>query len=331
MFNFFDNIDSVIVDAVFIAVILLITFLGCIKGFKKTFIGTLIFSISLFLAFSPWLKEAKVLLVDEVLSVEKWLPAGSDSITVFIATLLTPCISAIVLFALFYIVLKVLVIAIRVITRAKMRDNLKKSKIGRVFGGLISLVFGGVFFISIIMICNNNLIGMRNMVDDSKVVSFVIEKTEDLLNKKDKNLSSKIVLKIYKGDFLAEVSEDSIKAFNSLDEVVVKFLDNEYKKQLENEELVNEQIKVIIKEQVMTLHELSILSNDFDDFHSKITTMFFKMSEEWIAVINKKADDCNLGGVDIETLEYADIKVGLKDAGLDEKLLKCLDEVVQGK
>lgn len=328
MFNFFNNVEPIIVDAIFISVIVLIAFIGVIKGFKKTLIGLFIFVVSLFLSFSPWMNEVKVLLIDKILFVNKWLPAGSDCVTVFVVNMLLPFISSFALFVLFYVVLTVLRMAISIITKSKARDIRKKSIVGRIFSGLISLVFGGVFFISVILICNNNLIGMKSMIDQSKITGFVIHKTEDVLNKKDEDLTKKIVLKIYKGDLQGEIEGDTVLAFEHVDENANKFFNDEYKKKLEDKSLSNDQTKIIIKEQLLMLYNLSILSKDFDDFSEKITDKFFKMSEQLIVVMNKKCLDVNLSGLDITVSDYGKMKVAFAEAGLDEKLLMCLDEIV---
>ena len=94
------------------------------------------------------------------------------------------------------------------------------------------------------------------------------------------------MLKIYKGDLQGEIEEDTVLAFEHVDENANKFFNDEYKKKLEDKSLSNDQTKIIIKEQLLMLYNLSILSKDFDDFSEKITDKFrelenLNLNENW--------------------------------------------------
>ena len=327
MFSFFSNVDSIIVDATFIAILLLFAFIGILKGFRKTFISTLFFAVSLYLAFSATMSDVKKLLLEKFLKVDEWLPAGSDSATVFLANMLSPFLASLALFALIYFALELVVLALSCLTK-KSRSSKCKNKFGRFLAGIMSLAAGGAFLVSLVMASNNNIIGMKTMVSKSEMIGLVVNKVEEVVNKDDKQQILKLTLKLYKGDIMSDVSDEELESFKYLDGKVSKFLNDGYNKKIKDESLVNQQIKVIMTEQVRTLYHLSILSNGFDEYNEAVKEKFSKMSEIWIGAMNSKSLENRLGALDISVEEYGNMKVKLSEAGLDETVIKYLDSVV---
>ena len=86
-----------------------------------------------------------------------------------------------------------------------------------------------------------------------------------------------------------------------------------------------------MKGNILIIHKLSILSNDFDDYNAKLSGRFFKTAEEFITIMNKKVDAVSLGPLDFSVNEYGEIKSDLKEAGISNDLIIHVDEIIQGK
>ena len=59
MLGFVHNINPLILDVAFVSIIVLATSLGAIRGIKNVGINAVLFSVALFLGFSPYLDSLK--------------------------------------------------------------------------------------------------------------------------------------------------------------------------------------------------------------------------------------------------------------------------------
>lgn len=175
---------------------------------------------------------------------------------------------------------------------------------------------------------NNNLVGMKTLVKDSTVTNFVVEKVEGLLNVKDSNLSKKLVVKLYKGNVLAEVSDEMAISFSYIDEKGNKFVNKEYKSNFENDKLNDKQVELLMEEYLRMLYSMSVFSNNFDE---KSKDKYCVLAEEMITIMHIKAEKVEFKGLDISVSEYSKMKISFRNSGLDEKLIESIDDIVNGK
>lgn len=333
MLGFIDNLQPVVLDAIFICLLILIIAFGILKSFKSTIVDFLIFAISLFLAFSPYTNGIKKVISLNLLDLGKLAPAGSANSYLLGISLLTMFTSAILLFAFIYLVLEgIKFLMIFIVKKANKGKELpKKTIVGRIFGGIISFIYQGFILVVIIFCMNNNIVGLKGSLENTKIVSSVISNIEELVNKKDKNLTDKIVVKIFKGNIMSEVSDELIVNLANADSRVEElFLDGEYTEIIGDAALKDEQAVIMIKERIYDLNMLAMIINEFDEFNVS-KEAFSKTAEDWLIVMNRKIVGDNLSKIELSMNEQSAIRLNLTSAGLSEELIKLYDEIVVGK
>lgn len=333
MLDFLNDMNPLILDSIVVGLLVLIIFFGVIKGIKKTLLDFILLAFSFFLGFSSYMNSVKSVLLTDVFFFDKWLPAGSGNIVIFAMSWFGSFIASLAVFVLLYAVVHVLVILLRIIAKRRfVKEEKRKNKIGRVIGGVFSFAYGGVVVLALLLALNNNIAGVKPLIERSTVTKFIVNKAEELINKKDKDLSKKIVMKVYEGDLLAQIDEDLIKSYNYVNEyVALNLLDKKYVENIEEENFTKEEAEEIVRNRVLDLYHIAVLSNEFDETNKALTDKFVKMAEELIAVMNKKVTAGSLGELNFTLEERGLIKAELKDAGLNDGLLKLLDEIIEGK
>lgn len=333
MLEFVYDINPIVLDVAVAAILVLVTFLGAIKGIKNGIIDFFILGVSLFLGFCPYTVSLKQAFSENILKLEKLLPAGSNKTMEFGVTLFTNFLSALALFLLFYMLLHVVKTLVFIIVRKKKGTNYKpKSRVGRAFSGALSFVTGSFLIIVMMFTLNNNLVGMKNMINDSKIVGLAIDKVEEMLTKKDKCFVKKMVIKIYNGDLMYEVDEELVYSFDYLDQKMGKMIANKgYFEDIEDTSLTKEETIIMIKDRINDLNHFAIVSNYLDEEHKDMTSKFNAMAEEWLVVMNRVVKKNEFGRVEYTVNEYTLIRQNLENAGLKDTLLTIFDETVVGK
>lgn len=330
MMGFFQKIDPLILDVAFVAIIILIIFFGALKSFKKVFASFLILIASLFLAFSKYTNSVKQVIVDKFKIVEL-LPAGSNNTVIFVTELFASLISALLLFILLYSVLHAIKMMFKMMLKRRNPDGPgPKTKIGRVFGAIFSFVYQGAVFLIILIVFNSNFIGMNKLIEESTVTKFVVKKTEKLLTKQDADLKEKITLKIFAGDVLYKVDDSLITSYKYMDEKTSEVFNNKkYIENLEDTSIAPEEVKTMIKDRIIVLHHVAIVSSDFDDQNSELTSKFIKLSEEWLTTMNKTVKVGNLDKLELSISEFGLIKESFEKAGMNKNLLSLFEEITE--
>jgi len=333
MLEFVYDINPIVLDVAVGAILVLVTFLGAIKGIKNGIIDFFILGASLFLGFSPYTVSLKQVFSEKVLKLEKLLPAGSNKTMEFGVTLFANFLSALTLFLLFYILLHVIKMLIAIIGKKKKNNDYKpKNRVGRVFSGMLSFVTGSALTIVMSFALNNNLVGMKNMINESKIVNKVMDKAEEVLVKEDECFVKKLVIKIYNGDLMYKVNEKLVVSFDYLDIKMDKMIANKgYLEDIEDTSLTKEEVITMIKDRVNDLNHFAIVSNYLDEEHKEMTSKFNAMAEEWLVVMNRVVKRNGLGKIEYTMNEYTIIRQNLKGAGLKENVLTIFDETVAGK
>ncbi len=329
MVEFIKNIDPLIIDVVFLSILVLITVFGALRGIKNASINLIIFIVSLLLGFSPYTNSLKEVFTQKYITADKVLPAGSSNNLQFSYTLLTNLLASIIIFLLFYVILQVIKVLIKmIIKRRRGPEPQLKSKIGRVFSALISLIFYGSFAVVVLLMTNNNIIGMKTSLEKTTVTKFLVNKSEELLKKENVD---KLTIKVYQGNVFYKVNDELMDAFDSLDSKIDEMINNDkYLGALEDENLSKDEAKEIIKERIYDIYELSIISMNFDDSNDKVKKEFVELSEEWITMMNREFKNSSLEKITLTFDEYTFIRKGLKDAGVSDNILVLYDEMVEG-
>lgn len=338
MLEFFNDVNPLIVDVAFIAILILIIFFGVIRGIKKNIFDFLVLGIAFFLGFCPYTNSLKEVVSTKVLKLTELVPAGSNSRFVFAVSLLDDLVASLCLFVLFYLILVVIrVLVDMILKRRKEKAEAKKSKVGRVFSGLLSLIYGGIFLIVFMFVVNNNLTGFKVLVDQTTVTVKVVDEAENIVNKlgkklfKQENFKDKIVLKVYKGNVMYKVSDDFVESFNYVDKEFEEIINNKkYLEVLEDPTLQNEEVRKIVKERIMDLDNIAVIAKEFGE-DPIVKEKFAKLSEEFLTMLHRKVDGSHLGKIELSINEYGKIKLDLKNAGLNEALLNLFDEIAEGK
>ena len=332
MIKFLSDIDPLILDVTVCCIIVLIVFFGALRGLKKTIINFFIMTISLFLGFTPYVSSVKDVLIEKVFFIEKILPAGTGTFELFFCNLLGSLFASFVFFLLIYIVLHVFVLLFNMVLKRRGGNiGVKKSVVGRVFGGIISFAYGGVVLLGLLYVLNSNVVGMGEPIRQSAITKFIVTKSNDLLNKIEPDLDTKIVLKIYKGDFMAEVSESLVKSYNYIDgQSINKFEDKNYFEGIEDVAFTKEETEAMMKNYVLDLYHISVIANDFDESNKLIKDKYVAMSDEFIAVMNKTVHNNALGDLGFSIEEKGIMRSTLKEAGIDDAGLNLFDQVVEG-
>ena len=329
MLGFLNDIHPLILDVAVISILVLITSLGAIRGIKNVSINVLLLSASLFLGFCPYTTSLKQVVAEALFKLENLAPAGSSEIFKFAISLVVPLLSSLVIFLLFYVVLFVVRILIELLVKKAKNGTLKhKSKVGRVFAGLISLVYGGVLMLFILTIANTNMVGMKNPIEKSTVVKFGVEKSEKLLVKIDEQFKEKLFVKILAGDVLLEVKAGHIRSFNHFEDKVKTMVDN--KDYFENiaTALTKEEGQALAKERIDDLYHLSVLTNCLKNDSNSIASSYISLANSGLTTINRLVKSGELGLLEYSINDFTSIRKSIKNAGVSEDVLKYLDEIV---
>lgn len=326
------NINPLILDVVVVAVFVLIIFFGVIRGIKNVSIDMTLVLIALFLGFSPSCNFLKDVFLSNILHLEKLAPAGSSPSYKFGITLFSNLVVSICLFLLFYVLFQLVKLLINIILKSKnISDSKRKSKVGRIFAGLIALIYQGFIFVTCLLFANNNLIGMNEVYKKSTVTNFIVEGADKLFQNIDKEFSAKLTIKLLKGDILYEVSEANVENYRYIDEKAEKmFDDTDYINILSDPKVSKEEIIKFIKERINDLDVLSITIQTYDDFDAS-KEEFVTMAEEWIVVMNRTFLERDLEKIEMTLNDVTNLKVNLENAGIEKEILELYDEIIVGK
>lgn len=323
------NIDPIIVDAAFISILVLILFFGIIRGFKSVLINILIVAISLFLGFSPYMNSVKKVLITKVLKIDSWAPAGSTSAFYFGLSMLSNVIASVVLTVFLYIILRLIKTMIGIIITKKRGkpERRPKSKAGRVFAGLLNLVFGGALLLVAMLSVDNNIVSGNKIISKTKIVSVTLEKTETLLSKANEDLVDMIVLRVYKGDVISEVDYETIESYHYIDDKADRLLANAaYIDEIEKKGTTAEEIKKIGRNNIYDLYDMAIIAGRFDkDANSIIKTKFQKVYRDWMVVLER---NCKEEKIDLNHNEAYKIEEAFKEAGIDDDSIKIFKSII---
>jgi hypothetical protein len=328
MIEIMKNIHPIILDTIIVSVFVLITFFGVIKGIKKTLIDLFLFLASVFLGFCSYTNSLKEVIATKIVNVSEFIPAGSGTGHKVAITLSQNLIASLVVFFLFYILFHGVELLISAISKRKRKEKgTPKSRVGRFFGGIISLAYQGATILIILMCANNNLMGMNESVENSVVTRFVTDKATDLTIKIDEEMPTKILMKTLKGDLLYEFDEESIESFKYLEEKAnLLLVDKEYIDILTSGKLTVEEKKEYIKERLNDLVQIATVVKTIDDFNV-CQKEFVKFGEEWLTALSRSASS----GTDKVKMEFSvnelgKIKAVLQGAGINERVIALLDE-----
>lgn len=330
MIKFIYDLNPLILDTIVVSIFVLIIFFGIIKGIKKTLIDFCMLAGSIFLGFCSYTNSVKVILATKVIDLTMLLPAGSSNSVGLIVSLLGNFLSSLSFAILIYLTLKAIEGIIEIYIKRKRKENYsKKSKFGRVFAGLIALLYNGIIFIVMLLCINNNFIGGKTVIQKSTVAKFVVEKSNQVIEKLNFE-EDEIVLKVFKGDFLAEIDKSSITSFKYLDDQVDSiFNDEEYIDILEDSGLTDEEVQILIKDKINDLNNVAILVETIDIF--KVSRdEFMDFGEENLTMMTKIMSNRNLEKIKFTMTEKGLIKENLKKAGLQDKVLSYYDEITVG-
>lgn len=332
MIKFLSDVDPLVLDVAVCSMLVLIVFFGALRSFKKTFVNFLILAASLFLGFSSYVSSVKSVLIEKVLLFENLLPAGTGSVEVFMCSLMGSFIASLIFSLLIYLVMRAVFYLFKIILKRKSANvHKKKTVVGRVFGGVVSLAYGGAILITLLFMFNSNIIGMKAPVRQSVVTRFLVEKTESLVNKIQPDLSEKIVLKVYKGDFMAQISGDLIEAYDYIDKEAMDRLKNEeYIANIENVAFTKEETESMMKNYVLDLYHISLISADFDDSNIVLKDKYIDMANGFIAIMNKSVNNNLLGNLGFSVEENGLMRNALKRAGVDDSGLNLFNEIIEG-
>ena len=332
MLEIFNDINPLILDVVVIALFVLITFFGVIRGVKSTIIDFVLLAVSIALGFLPYTNDLKEAFIG-IFKVNEWLPAGSSNVALFGASLFSSLFTSTITFLLFYGVLHAIVALIAMFIRKKKKAAKKPKKVvSRVFGGIISLIYQGVIVVVALLTLNNNIVGMKNFIGNSLLSSVIVDKTEELIDNIEVGATDAIVIKIYNGNLMQRVTKEDVKSFNYFDDKFeTLILNKKYLTNLEDVSVTNDEARKMIKERIIDLYNLAIISDSFDDNNKGLKEDFSKLAEEWLGAMNKKVKENYLGKVELTMNEYGNIKIALEKAGLKEQLMDLYIETFEGK
>lgn len=332
MLEFLNNIDPVVLDAIVISILVLIASLGAVRGIKKVSMNVFLLSASLFLAFSPWMNSVKKIIIENLLDANKLAPSGSSDAVKLAITLLTPLLAALILFILLHLILCMISTLIQMMIKRKKKGEFKaKSALGRVFAGLISLLYGGTLLIVVLFVSRTNLVGLKNPIESSSVTKTILDNATKLTDKIEKDFDKKLIIKIYNGNVLYEADEELMNSFQYLEDNIVKFVkDKEYVDKIDGT-LTKEESGNLIKERITDLHNLAIICIKTSNEYNDIKSYFVKFAQETIAGIHGKVKTNGIDKVEYTLEEYSIIRKTLKDAGVSDETLVLFEEIAVGK
>lgn len=323
------SIDPIILDVSFIVLLVLITFFGVIRGIKSVLINFALVLVSLFLGFTRYTNTIKFVIVDKLIKLEGLLPAGSTTAAKFGASMLSNIIGSISVSLLFYIVLRLIAVLISLIIKRRNvnREKGLKSKVGRVFGGLINLVYGFAIIMFVLFTMNNNIIGGEKLIDKSTVTKKVVDFTEEKINKLNKDFMDMTVLKISMGDVLYDIDFETIDAYHYLDERAQSLLiASDYINKIDSTKLESSELNKLAKDRIYDLYNLSVLTERFSHNNPNIKGKFAKMYDEWMVILNK---NCTTEKVELTMNEAGKIQAALEEAGITEEKITSFKNIIR--
>lgn len=333
MVGIINNVHPIILDTVVVSVFVLMIFFGVIKGIKKTAIDFGLFLVSLFLGFSSFTNSLKVVVAKNFLDISSWTPAGSDNAYKLAASFFTSVLASLIIFLLFYILLHVIEILVKMILKKKAGDAPKepKSKVGRVFAGLLSVVYQGAVFVVLMICMNNSLVGMNGAFGKTTVTKFIVNNSTNLIVKIDEDAEEKLVLKLLKGDVLYSPEEEIVDGYYYLEENASEvFMEKEYIEVLADEKLTNEEAVEFIKERLVAISHLANVATELDTFDT-YNKEFSDLVEEWLTLIDRARQTKDLGQIEFTMNEFSEIRLSLVHAGLSDKTIAKYDAIAIGK
>ena len=327
MFNL-SGIDPIILDVSFIVLLVLIAFFGVIRGIKSVLINFGLVVVSLFLGFTRYTDSIKFVIVDKLIKLEQLLPAGSTTAAKFGASMVSNIVGSICVALLFYIVIRLIVMLISLMLKKRNvnRGKEAKSKVGRVFGGLINLIYGFVILMFALLTMNNNIIGGEKLIGKSTVTKNVVNFTEKNLNKINKDLIDITVLKINMGDLLYEIDFETIDAYHYLDEKAQKLLtDKNYIYKVGSTDLNTEEVQKLAKDRIYDLYNMSIIAERFSHNNPNIKRKFADVYDEWMVVL---VNNCESNKVKFTMNEKGKIQAAFKEVGISSEKMKLFENIV---
>lgn len=331
MLDMVKDVNPLIIDVAFVAIMVLILFFGIIRGFKKVITNVIILSISLFLGFTSFVDSLKVAVENKILANIKLYAAGSSNSVIFASSLFLKFLSSFIVFLLFYLVIKLIVILIGMLIRRKTKKMPGlKSKVSRIFGGLISFVYGGCLVVLLTIMLNTNIIGMKSVIKETTVMNFVSENSSKLLNKIEDDFDSQLILKVIHGDVLVNVETDELKAYETLDENFEEVVMNKkYVVELDDKLLIDEEVRSLIKDKLIDLNNIAIVSKSFAKNNDKVKDNFKLLAEEWLNAMKKNFDSRGLEQIEYSAEDIGTIRSNLIEAGVEEKFVKYIDDMTK--
>jgi len=219
--------NAIVFDVLIIVLLLLIIFIGVLKGIKHTLINFGLLAASIALSFTSFLNIIKLPIVNFLSSkivlgvgISEEVKIGVNLIYLFVASL--------VLTVLFYLIFR---LAKHLIFMIIKKNMIKANKLpprldvwSRVFGGVFSLILYGAIVIVSLSAIDNPLVGGNKTISNGYVTKY-IEKTDELLiNVFNKDVGEtyedKLLIKLVKGDLYVKVSEETIEDIKVLSELV---------------------------------------------------------------------------------------------------------------
>ena len=270
----------------------------------------------------------KEIFARELLNVDKIVPAGSTSAYKLGISFFVNAFSAFILFAFLYIVLQ----AIRSLFKLILKRTTKpKTKVGRVFGAFFSLLYQGTFLLFLIVAMDNKLVGLNYAFDKSTVTNFIADKTQKMLSSVNKDLDDKLTLKVLKGDMFYKISKDGLESFNYVEEKVNDaFMNKDYIDLLDDKNIDNDEIAIYMKERVLDLEKLAIMTIEIDQFMVS-KERFSDVAEVWLTAIHRNIFSRGMEKIEFTMTDLGNIKNTLQQAGMNEKSLTLYDEITIGK
>jgi len=332
MVNFIKDIHPIIIDTLVISLFVLVIFFGVIKGIKKTAIDFALFSVALFLGFCPFTNDVKIILVKNVIKIEEWLPAGSGVEYKMAATMFTGLVASLAMFFIFFVIFHLIEVLINILINNKRKETPgKKSKVGRVFGGILAFIYQGFVLVVIMMCFNNNIIGMKEPINDTAVTKFIVKSSSKILNKIDNDASTKIVIKVLKGDVLYKAESETIRAFKEVDEKADKlFNEDSYIEILDDLNVAAIEVQKYLEERLVDIKNIAIIVNELDDFDVAKKEFAF-VCEEWLTIMHRNYENRNLNQIELDVNEIGKIRLSLTNAGINDQVIALYDEITVGK
>lgn len=320
------KVDPIIIDVSFIVLLVLILFFGIIRGIKSVSINLLLVTVSIFLGFVSYTSDLKEMLI-KFLKVGEWLPAGSTNAQKFGFAVFSNFISSVLVALLFFIVLKLVALMVSMLIKRRNvnREKGQKSKVGRVFGGLLNCIYGFVVLLVLVLTFNNNLLGTKKLVEKTKVVKPVANFAEKNIDRLNGDLLDMVAMKVMIGDVLYDVDYEMIEAYNYFDSRAVEILDGiKYVDDLTSFNW-NEQAKNRIED----LYEMAIISNRFAKNNASVKEKFIKVYEEVMAKLEATKESNEKVVINANKHGLMKIAFSESESGLSEENLNRFLNITQ--